>query len=668
MLQFPATLLRAAVHTHLSSGVLKCVCRSVWAKTGGWKTKKIPPRYLGQPSPYTHPHLIKHGEVTPGVTQTEYELRRQCLASLIESRVPDSSHVLVVLSHPVRYMTNDIPYPFHQNQDFLYLTGVLEPDCALVMYGSPRPDRTLLFVPPRNPARELWDGPRSGQDGAAALTGIQTVHSIEELGSVLNAVKGSVVWYDSSQPVHPRLHQTQVRPLLEGQVSVRPLRPLTHSLRAIKSPAEVDLMKQAGHITAHAFRKTMAMCRGDIDEALIYAKFDFECRAHGANFLAYPPVVAGGNRANTLHYISNNQIVKDGEMVLLDGGCEYFGYVSDVTRTWPVSGKFSEVQRCVYEAVLEVQSACLSLCVPGVSLDHIYSSMLTLLAKQLLQLGSVVWYDSSQPVHPRLHQTQVRPLLEGQVSVRPLRPLTHSLRAIKSPAEVDLMKQAGHITAHAFRKTMAMCRGDIDEALIYAKFDFECRAHGANFLAYPPVVAGGNRANTLHYISNNQIVKDGEMVLLDGGCEYFGYVSDVTRTWPVSGKFSEVQRCVYEAVLEVQSACLSLCVPGVSLDHIYSSMLTLLAKQLLQLGVLPHDTDYADALKAARRYCPHHVGHYLGLYFSEDDESCPQHFRGLGVRIEDDVVIREHGGPLILSAHTPKSVCDVERACAHSEG
>ncbi|KAM9434135.1 xaa-Pro aminopeptidase 3 [Clarias gariepinus] len=497
MLQFPVTLLRAAAHTHLSSGVLKCVCRHVWAKTGLWKTKTVPQRYLGQPSPYTHPHLIKHGEVTPGVTQMEYETRRQRLASLVESRVPDSSHILVLLSHPVRYMTNDIPYPFHQNQDFLYLTGVLEPDCALVMYGSPRPDRALLFVPPRDPARELWDGPRSGRDGAAALTGVQSVHSIEELGSVLKGVK-----------------------------------------------------------------------------------------------------------------------------------------------------------------------------------------------------GSVVWYDSSQPVHPRLHQTHLHPLLEGQVSVRPLRPLVHSMRAIKSAAEVELMKRAGEITAQAFRKTMAMCRGDIDEALIYAKFDFECRAHGANFLAYPPVVAGGNRANTLHYISNNQIIKDGEMVLLDGGCEYFGYVSDVTRTWPVSGNFSEVQRCVYEAVLEVQTACLSLCVPGVSLDHIYSSMLTLLAKQLLQIGVLPHDTDYAHALKAARRYCPHHVGHYLGmdvhdtpdlsrsqplqagmavtvepgLYISEDDEVCPQHFRGLGVRIEDDVVIQEQGGPLILSAHTPKSVCDVERACAQPDG
>ncbi|XP_046700006.1 xaa-Pro aminopeptidase 3 [Silurus meridionalis] len=497
MLQFPSTVLRAAVHSHLTPGVLKCVCRSVWTKPGGWTSKTVPLRCLGQPSPYTHPQLMRHGEVTPGLTQTEYEVRRQSLASLIESRVPDSSHVLIVLSHPVRYMTNDIPYPFHQNQDFLYLTGVLEPDCALVMYGSPRPNRTLLFVPPRDPARELWDGPRSGRDGAAALTGIQTVHSIEELGAVLNKLK-----------------------------------------------------------------------------------------------------------------------------------------------------------------------------------------------------GSVVWYDGSKPVHPRLHQTHVVPVLEGQVSVRPLRSLTHSLRAIKSPAELQLMERAGDITSHAFRNTMAMCRGDVDEALIYAKFDFECRAHGANFLAYPPVVAGGNRANTLHYINNNQIVKDGEMVLLDGGCEYFGYVSDVTRTWPVSGRFSEAQRCVYEAVLEVQLACLELCVPGISLDHIYSSMLTLLSKQLLRLAVLPHDADHAHALRAARRYCPHHVGHYLGmdvhdtpdlsrsqplqagmvitiepgLYFSEDDDACPQHFRGIGVRIEDDVVIREQDGPLILSTHTPKSVRGVESACAGSQG
>lgn len=434
------------------------------------------------------------------MTQTEYELRRHRLASLIEAQADrqgpgasTDSHVVVILSHPIRYMTNDIPYPFHQNQDFLYLTGIMEPDSALVLCGSGRPDQAILFVPRRDPARELWDGPRSGKDGATALTGIERVHSTEELGLILKSLKGSTVWYDGSQPCHPRLHQSHVRPLLEGGPMVRSLRPLTHSLRAIKSSAEVALMKEAGRITARAFRKTMGMSHGNIDEALLYAKFDFECRAHGANFLAYPPVVAGGNRANTLHYINNNQIVKDGEMVLLDGGCEYFGYVSDITRTWPVNGRFT-------------------------------------------------------------------------------------------PAQAEL----------------------------------------------------------------------------------------------------------YEAVLEVQRTCLSLCSPGVSLDHIYSTMLALLGSQLRTLGVIRASASSADALKAAKRYCPHHVGHYLGmdvhdtpelsrsqplqpgmaltiepgLYISEDDDQAPERFRGLGVRIEDDVVIQEEVGPLILSSDTPKTISEVERACS----
>lgn len=469
-------------------------------KFGGLKPKTVPHRYLGQPSPFTHPHLIKYGEVTPGLTQTEYELRRYRLASLIEAQadrlgpsVASGSHVVVVLSHPTRYMTNDIPYPFHQNQDFLYLSGILEPDSALVLHGNGRPDQAILFVPRRDPARELWDGPRSGKDGAVALSGIERVHNIEELGLVLKSLKGNTVWYDSSQPSHPRLHQTHIRPLLEAGAMARALRPLTHSLRALKSSAEVALMQEAGRITAQAFRKTMAFCQGDIDEALVFAKFDFENRVHGANFLAYPPVVAGGNRANTLHYINNNQIVKDGEMVLLDGGCEYFGYVSDITRTWPVNGKFS-------------------------------------------------------------------------------------------PAQAEL----------------------------------------------------------------------------------------------------------YEAVLEVQQSCLSLCSPGVSLDHIYSTMQDLLGHQLKRLGILKADSSDADILKAARKYCPHHVGHYLGmdvhdtpelsrsqplqpgmaitiepgLYICLDDDQAPRQFRGMGVRIEDDVVIQDKGGPLILSSEAPKTIADVERACA----
>uniref|UniRef100_A0A669DX39 X-prolyl aminopeptidase 3, mitochondrial n=1 Tax=Oreochromis niloticus TaxID=8128 RepID=A0A669DX39_ORENI len=482
MLLSASALVRTAVKLMprtWSGGCIWCLCRNISVKPGGLKPKTVPPRYLGQPSPFTHPHLIKHGEVTPGLSQTEYELRRHRLASLIEAQAErlgpsasSSTHVAIILSHPTRYMTNDIPYPFHQNQDFLYLSGFLEPDSALVLHGKGRPDQAILFIPRRDPGRELWDGPRSGKDGAAALTGIERVHSIEELGVVLKSLKGTMLWYDTSQPAHPRLHQAHVCPVLEAGPTPRTLRPLIHSLRALKSSAEVALMQEAGRITA--------------------------------------------------------------------------------------------------------------------------------------------------------------------------------------------------------------------------QFDFENRIHGANFLAYPPVIAGGNRANTLHYINNNQIIKDGEMVLLDGGCEYFGYVSDITRTWPINGKFSPAQTELYESVLEVQRSCLSLCSPGVSLDHIYSTMLALLGRQLKRLGILEASTSDAEALKAARRYCPHHVGHYLGmdvhdtpelsrsqplqpgmaitiepgLYICEDNDQVPKHFRGLGVRIEDDVVIREKGGPLILSSDAPKTIADVERACA----
>ncbi|MEQ2298629.1 hypothetical protein AMECASPLE_007287 [Ameca splendens] len=126
---------------------------------------------------------------------------------------------------------------------------------------------------------------------------------------------------------------------------------------------------------------------------------------------------------------------------------------------------------------------------------------------KFLNQGTQLWYDTSQPAHSLLHQAHVFPLLEAGPVPRSLKPLVHSLRAIKSPAEVSLMQMAGRITAQAFRRTMALSQGDVDESVLFAKFDFENRIHGANFLAYPPVVAGGNRANTLHYINNNQIIK-----------------------------------------------------------------------------------------------------------------------------------------------------------------
>ncbi|XP_048785020.1 xaa-Pro aminopeptidase 3 isoform X1 [Lagopus muta] len=484
--------------------------------------KKIPNRYLGQPSPFTHPHLLKPGEVTPGLSQVEYSLRRHKLMTLIQKEAQGwegLDHTVILLSNPTYYMSNDIPYVFHQDTNFLYLCGFQEPDSILVLQSLPGKalpsHKAMLFVPRRDPSRELWDGPRSGTDGAIALTGVDEAYTIEEFGHLVAKLKGesNKVWYDVTKPVHKELHADYMQPLAEikarSKNHIQGIRHLVQNLRLIKSPAEIERMKIAGRVTSEAFIETMFARKSPVDEAFLYAKFEFECRARGADILAYPPVVAGGNRSNTLHYVKNNQLIKDGEMVLLDGGCEFSCYVSDITRTWPVNGRFTKPQAELYQAVLDIQKSCLSLCSPGVSLENIYSLMLSLIGQKLKDLG----------------------ILKGSIT-----------------------------DSHFFK-----------------------------------------------------------LVLWAG----------------------------------------------------------------LSAGL--------DFFQAVRRYCPHHVGHYLGmdvhdtpdvsrsvplrpgmvitiepgLYIPEDDVSAPERFRGLGVRIEDDVVIADDS-PLILSADCPKEIYDIEQICGRS--
>ncbi|XP_078286475.1 xaa-Pro aminopeptidase 3 isoform X2 [Rhinoraja longicauda] len=362
--------------------------------------KSLPTRYLGQPSPFTHPHLLKIGEVTPGLTQIEYALRRHKLLCLVQKEpetLGSSDHAIILLSHPTYYMTNDIPFSFHQNTNFLYLCGFQEPDSILLLHTVPGMSlpshKAVLFVPRRNENRELWDGPRSGVDGAVALTGVDEAYNMAEFRQYVQQFKdeGCTLWYDNEPSVHSVLHSDYLQPFVDIKTKsknvIKPVRPIIQYLRLIKSDTEIELMKMAAKITSEAMSSTMFSTKSPVNESYLYAKFDFECRARGADLLAYPPVVAGGNRCNTLHYVKNNQLVKDGELVLLDGGCEYSGYVSDVTRTWPVNGRFSKPQSELYQAIFDVQKSCLTLCTPGISLENIYAFMLNLLGQKLKDLG-----------------------------------------------------------------------------------------------------------------------------------------------------------------------------------------------------------------------------------------------------------------------------------------
>jgi intermediate cleaving peptidase 55 len=261
--------------------------------------------------------------------------------------------------------------------------------------------------------------------------------------------------------------------------------------------------------------------------------------------------------------------------------------------------------------------------------------------------------------------------------VKPLKPLMNEIRIIKSDAEIANMRVAGKISGRAF--TNAMRRQWTKEKDLGAFLDYDFKLGGCEATAYIPVIAGGKNALSIHYVRNNDVLMDGEMVLVDAGGEYGGYIADITRTWPVTGKFSDPQRDLYEAILRVQRSSISLCreSANMTLDKIHQVTEHGLKDQLKQLG-FDMSGNALDVL------FPHHVGHYIGLdvhdcpgyprsvplkaghcvtvepgIYVPDDERWPEHFRGIGIRIEDSVCVQDDS-PLVLTTEAVKEVVDIE--------
>lgn len=358
---------------------------------------------IGQPTPESHPHLMEENEITPGITKKEYRDRRHKLLSVLSKThfgETHDKHLVVIPSNPTKHMTIDVPYPFRQNTDFLYLTGFQEPDAVLVLQtleGQSLPaHKSTLFIQPPDPKRELWEGKRPGTKDAILFFGFDESYSIRNLAPVLidrYAGKDFSVWYDSLRPTHPMIHEEISKVLFRSEkFSYKNLLTLGHNvhmLRLIKSEAEIKLLRQSASLTAQAITKVMKSTRPGLEESHLHTILEYECRMGGAERLAYPPVVASGPMANTLHYINNTQVLRNGELVLMDAGSEYHGYASDITRTWPVSGNFSEPQRELYEVVLRVHKKCLQLCQKTVSLDYLHHAMLLLLGEELIGLNMI---------------------------------------------------------------------------------------------------------------------------------------------------------------------------------------------------------------------------------------------------------------------------------------
>jgi Xaa-Pro aminopeptidase len=288
---------------------------------------------------------------------------------------------------------------------------------------------------------------------------------------------------------------------------------------------------------------------------------------------------------------------------------------------------------------------------------------------------------------PNAVQARVRAGVAAPDRVQDVRALVDDMRVVKDPHEQSIMRRAARIAAAAHRRAMQSVRPGRNEYEIEAELLYEFRRNGAQFPAYSPIVAGGANACVLHYVFNDAPLRDGDLLLIDAGCELDGYASDITRTFPVNGRFSGAQREVYELVLAAQRAAIAKVRPGSEWIAPHDAAVRVLAQGMLDLKLLAGTLDAALEKESYKRFYMHRTGHWLGLdvhdagdyrrsgkwralapgmtltvepglYIRAADD-IPERLRDLGVRVEDDVLVTASGCE-ILTAEAPKSVDDIE--------
>jgi Xaa-Pro aminopeptidase len=308
--------------------------------------------------------------------------------------------------------SNDTEFPFRQDSDFWYLTGFDHPNAIAVLRTDGGPEYTL-YVEPRDPAMETWTGYRPGTEGAvrdhaadeAFATGEFLKHLPELLGKVerVHHVLGrdrsiDALLVETTESLHRRSRQGVAPP----QAIVDP-RGLLHELRLRKEPEELDLMRRAAAITAEAHHEAARRAHPGSYEYELEAVLEYTFRRLGSRGPAYGTIVGGGSNATVLHYVRNDQKLLADTLVLIDAGCELESYASDVTRTYPVGGRFSDGGREVYEVVLAAQEAALDLCRPGSTLPEIHDAAVRALVDGMIGLG-VLRGDAATLIEEERHR------------------------------------------------------------------------------------------------------------------------------------------------------------------------------------------------------------------------------------------------------------------------
>lgn len=320
---------------------------------------------------------------------------RENRARLFERLV---DHAAVFFAAPEQIRNNDVHFDYRQDSDFYWLTGFEEPGAVLVLNPlRPEGEQVQLFLRPRDPLRVIWDGEMLGVDRAVDTLGVDQAHDIAELATKLPLalVGASAVFFDLGKRAED--DAVFIKALLAARRhrrtgndtpgDVRAVENLIHSLRLTHSEAEIERMRASAALAAKGHCAGMAITRPGAFEYEIQAELEHTWAKAGSRRTAYSSIVGSGPNACVLHYRPNDRQMQDGDLVLVDAGCELGYYASDITRTWPVNGKFSDAQKAVYEVVLEAQLAAIARVKPGLPFEAAHLTAVKVLTEGMVKLG-----------------------------------------------------------------------------------------------------------------------------------------------------------------------------------------------------------------------------------------------------------------------------------------
>ncbi|MDA0680208.1 MAG: aminopeptidase P N-terminal domain-containing protein [Proteobacteria bacterium] len=325
------------------------------------------------------------------MNESEFAKRRKILMQMV-----GEDGIAILPSAPVRTRSRDVEYRFRQDSDFYYLSGFAEPDSVAIIVPGRASGEYVLFCRERDELKEQWDGSRAGPEGAIEKFGADDAFPIDDIDDILPGIletrsrvyytMGAYAEFDHRITEWVKSLRYRESSGIHAPQEFIALDHVLHDMRLYKSRAEITAMRMAAKIAVKAHHRAMGKIRPGLFEYEIEAEYIHEFRRHNAN-ISYSPIVGGGANSCTLHYVDNNGQLKDGDLLLIDAGCEYDYYASDVTRTVPVNGRFTSEQRAVYEIVLEAQSAAIAKTVRGNHWNDPHDAAVRTITKGLKKLG-----------------------------------------------------------------------------------------------------------------------------------------------------------------------------------------------------------------------------------------------------------------------------------------